>query len=66
MQPTVSPQRTVRLGTAAVEFPSAELAQIEDSSSLLALPDGGAALRARFARDGFVYLRGALGADAVQ
>ena len=54
--------RAVRLGTAEVHFPSPQLRQIEDSSALLADP---AALRAAFARDGFVFLRGALGRDAV-
>lgn len=61
-----APARAVRLCETTVAFPSAALAQIEDSAALLALPDGGAALRARFARDGFVYLRGALGRAAVQ
>ncbi len=55
------PPRVVRLGERDVAFPSAELAQIEDSSALLDLADGGAALRARLARDGFLFLRGALG-----
>ena len=58
--------RTVRLGTADVTFPSPDLQQIEDSSPLLHAADGGASLRARFERDGFVFLRGALGADAVR
>lgn len=57
--------RVVRLGDADVVFPSADLAQIEDSSPLLLLGDGGAALRARLAADGFVLLRGALGAAPV-
>ena len=60
-----SPPRLVRLGDAEVAFPSADLQQIEDSSPLLALGDGGEALRSRLERDGFVYLRGALGRDAV-
>ena len=59
------PPRIVRLGTADTPFPSPQLQQIEDSAPLLALPDGGAALRARFARDGFVFLRCALGAAPV-
>jgi len=63
--PAAAAPRVVRLCEHDVLFPSAELQQIEDSSALLALPDGGAALRARFARDGFVYLRGALGREAV-
>lgn len=54
--------RIVRLGTADVQFPSPQLRQIEDSSALLSDPP---ALRAAFARDGFVYLRGALGREAV-
>ena len=58
--------RIVRLGTADVQFPSPELQQIEDSSPLLRAGDGGASLRAAFARDGFVYLRGALGSGAVR
>jgi ectoine hydroxylase-related dioxygenase (phytanoyl-CoA dioxygenase family) len=58
--------RVVRLGTADVVFPSADLQQIEDSAPLLGAGDGGAALRARFARDGFVYLRGTLGHAAVR
>jgi ectoine hydroxylase-related dioxygenase (phytanoyl-CoA dioxygenase family) len=58
--------RIVRLGTADVVFPSAELQQIEDSAPLLGAGDGGAQLRARFARDGFVFLRGALGGGAVR
>ena len=59
--------RIVRLGTRDLEFPSAELAQIEDSSALLAKSDedGGAALRKKLAADGFVYLRGALGREPV-
>jgi hypothetical protein len=65
MAATAPPPRVVRLGSRDVPFPSAELAQIEDSAPLLALGDGGASLRARFARDGFVYLRGALGAAPV-
>ena len=54
--------RTIRLGTADVQFPSPFLSQIADSAPLLADPP---ALRTAFARDGFVYLRGALGAPAV-
>ena len=57
--------RIIRLGTRDVEFPSSELAQIDDASALLELPDGGAALRARLAADGFLYLRGALGREPV-
>ena len=59
------PSRVVRLGERDVVFPSPDLSQIEDSSALLSLDDGGASLRARLAADGFVYLRGALGAAAV-
>ena len=59
--PPQSP-RIVRLGTADVPFPSPFLSQIADSSGLLADPP---ALQAAFARDGFVYLRGALGSAAV-
>ena len=62
-------RRTVRLGVRDVLFSSGggegggpTLSQIEDSSPLLSDP---AALRARFARDGFVFLRGALGAATV-
>ena len=54
--------RTIRLGTADVPFPSPFLSQIPDSAPLLADPP---ALRAAFNRDGFVYLRGALGAASV-
>ena len=36
--------RIVRLGTADVVFPSAELQQIEDSAPLLGAGDGGAQL----------------------
>jgi hypothetical protein len=57
--------RVIRLGTEDVAFPSPQLGQIEDSSPLLALNDGGVSLRARFERDGFVFLRGALGAESV-
>ena len=60
-----SAPRVVRLGDRDVVFPSADLAQIEDSSALLSADDGGASLRAALARDGFVYLRGVLGAAAV-
>lgn len=61
-----SAPRVVRLGTRDVIFPSSDLSQIEDSSPLLSIDDGGASLRARFSRDGFVFLRGALGADNVR
>ena len=60
-----SSPRVVRLGDRDVVFPSADLGQIEDSSALLSAGDGGASLRAALARDGFVYLRGVLGAAAV-
>lgn len=60
-----STPRVIRLGTEDVPFPSPQLQQIEDSSPLLALDDGGSSLRAKFAEDGFVYLKGALGRDAV-
>jgi hypothetical protein len=53
------------LGSRELDFPSADVSLIESCESLLDASDGGAALRARFAADGFVYLRGALGAEAV-
>jgi len=56
-----SAPRVVRLGVKDIVFPSSELSQIEDSSSYLSLDDGGESLRRVFSRDGFVYLRGALG-----
>jgi ectoine hydroxylase-related dioxygenase (phytanoyl-CoA dioxygenase family) len=62
----MSTPRVVRLGTRDVAFPSPDLSQIEDSSALLSADDDGAALRARFTRDGFVFLRGVLGADNVR
>lgn len=57
--------RVIQLGSREMTFPSADLCQIESSADLLELGDGGVALRARFERDGFVYLRGALGSAAV-
>jgi hypothetical protein len=57
--------RTIRLGSRELQFPSADVCVIESCESLLDAGDGGAALRARFAADGFVFLRGALGAEAV-
>ena len=57
--------RSVRLGVRDVVFPSSELRPIESCEELLAVDDDGASLRARFAKDGFVYLRGVLGPAAV-
>jgi hypothetical protein len=42
----------LQLAASRAVFPSDALGEMEDSSPLLALDDGGAALRARFAADG--------------
>lgn len=57
--------RRVQLAGAPAEFPSKRLQPMVDSSPLLALADGGAALRARLDEDGFLFLRGALPAEDV-
>jgi hypothetical protein len=62
--PPVAP-RVVRLGDVDVVFPSPQLQPIPDSSPLLGAGDGGAALRAALAADGFLYLVGALDRDHV-
>ena len=61
---SVAAPRTVTLGDARVQFPSPALREIVDSGPLLAAGDH-AALRARFEADGYLFLRGALGRDAV-
>ena len=57
--------RMIRLGNREASFPSPSISQIESSNSLLDIDDGGSSLRARFARDGFVYLRGVLNSTTV-
>jgi hypothetical protein len=59
------PPRVIRLGNREANFPSSSISQIESSNSLLDIDDGGSSLRARFARDGFVYLRGVLNSPLV-
>ena len=55
--------RLVRLGSREVRFPGPELAELNDTSNLLAEPE---ALRERFDRDGYLYLRSVLPTDGVE